>query len=106
MIAMPALRYVVLHHTGFDEDHYDLMLELEPGSKLSTWRMPHWPPQAGDQFTAIAEHRRDYLDYEGAVSGGRGSVRRVASGQHERLENAPKHIRTRLETGLIITLKK
>jgi hypothetical protein len=103
---MPALRYVVLYHTGFGEDHYDLMLELEPGAKLSTWRLPHWPPQGGDQFTPIAEHRRDYLDYEGPISGDRGSVQRVAAGDHQLLEFSPMRILIRLDNGSIITLKK
>jgi hypothetical protein len=77
---MPGLRYVVLHHTGIDKPHYDLMLELSPGSELSTWRLPHWPPLPGDVFTPLAKHRRDYLEYEGQVSNGRGRVKRVNAG--------------------------
>ncbi|MGD1278009.1 MAG: hypothetical protein ABR964_12405 [Tepidisphaeraceae bacterium] len=74
------LRYVVLHHTGIGQPHFDVMMETAPGSPLATWRCPHWPPQPADAFTPLGEHRRDYLDYEGPVSGNRGQVRRVAAG--------------------------
>jgi hypothetical protein len=101
---MPALRYIVLHHTGFAEDHYDLMFELEPGSELTTWRLPHWPPEAGDRFTSLAKHRRDYLEYEGPISGDRGSVKRVASGHHQILESSPQHCLICLENNTTIEL--
>jgi hypothetical protein len=74
------LRYVVLHHTGIPHAHFDLMIELHAGSELATWRCAHWPPRAHGKFEAIAPHRRDYLEYEGAVSGDRGNVKRVAAG--------------------------
>ena len=74
------MRFVVLQHSGVAEPHYDLMVETSPGSALATWRVSHWPPRADEVFTALAEHRREYLDYEGAVSGDRGTVRRVAAG--------------------------
>lgn len=35
------------------------------------------------------EHRRLYLDYEGPISGDRGSVRRVDAGTYERRSAAP-----------------
>src|SRR6185436_5473214 len=74
------VRWVVLHHTGVDEPHFDLMYEQQPGSTLTTWRLPEWPPAQYVPATPLAEHRRDYLDYEGPVSNNRGSVRRVADG--------------------------
>ena len=89
---MPGLRYVVLHHTGIDEPHFDLMLELIPGSELSTWRLPHWPPLAGDQFTPLPKHRRDYLEYEGPVSGDRGQVKRIAAGTCTLVEQSEKKL--------------
>jgi hypothetical protein len=85
---MAGLRYVVLHHTGIGNPHFDLMIELSPGSELSTWRLRHWPPLPGDEFTPLAKHRRDYLVYEGAVSGNRGKVKRVAAGTCEILEHS------------------
>jgi hypothetical protein len=73
-------RYVVLHHTGIENPHFDLMLELSPNSDLSTWRVPHWPPTPGDKFTPLPNHRREYLEYEGPVSNNRGKVKRIAAG--------------------------
>jgi hypothetical protein len=89
---MPDLRYIVLHHTGIAEPHFDLMIELSPGSELSTWRLPHWPPLPGDEFTPLAKHRRDYLEYEGAVSGNRGEVKRVAAGSCEILDQSANRV--------------
>lgn len=77
----PPLRFVVLHHTGVAEPHYDVMVETSPGLLLSTWRAPNWPPRDGDVWTRLEDHRRAYLDYEGPISGGRGEVRRVAAGE-------------------------
>ncbi|MGC4032981.1 MAG: hypothetical protein QM754_14840 [Tepidisphaeraceae bacterium] len=71
---------MVLHHVGYDEPHYDLMIDLDGVSRLATWRCPHWPAEADDAFTQLSSHRRAYLTYEGAVSGGRGSVTRIAEG--------------------------
>ena len=79
--ARRAARYVVLHHTGMGEAHFDLMIELVAGQRLATWRVGRWPPGKSDTFTPIGDHRREYLDYEGPVSGGRGEVRRVAAGE-------------------------
>jgi hypothetical protein len=105
-MSMPALRYVVLHHSRIDEPHYDLMLELEPGSELATWRTPHWPPQPTDDFTPLASHRRDYLEYEGPISGNRGEVRRVAAGLHQIVEDSDKRLVIRLTDGPQIELPR
>jgi hypothetical protein len=78
--AHPPLRCVILHHEGVEDPHYDLFFETTPGSPLATWRASRWPIQAGDYLVRIADHRRDYLDYEGPISGDRGRVRRVYAG--------------------------
>jgi hypothetical protein len=78
--ASPALRYVVLRHDGIPDPHFDLMFELQPGAPLTTWRSPLWPIDRRVILTPLPPHRRDYLDYEGPVSGGRGYVTRVAFG--------------------------
>ncbi len=75
------MRYVVLHHTGHGEPHFDLMIERDADGPLATWRLPAWPPSEGMVATPLPDHRRVYLQYEGPVSGGRGEVRRVATGQ-------------------------
>ena len=75
------MHYVILHHTGFGEPHYDLMFEPSPGTSLMTWRASDWPLAAGDDLTRIGDHRREYLEYEGPVSNDRGEVKRVAEGR-------------------------
>ena len=78
--SMEQLRYVVLHHTGIAEPHYDLMFEHAPGSALETFRTRYWPVRAPADLVPLGDHRRDYLDHEGPVGGGRGEVGRVAAG--------------------------
>jgi len=74
------LRFVVLFHDGTGDPHFDLMLETSPGSRLATWRSPAWPITGPTTLEQLADHRREYLEYEGPISGGRGSVRRIESG--------------------------
>ena len=74
------LRYVVLRHEGIPQPHFDLMCEHKPGSKLLCWRFPVWPVTKATKVEELRLHRREYLDYEGPVSGDRGHVRRVEAG--------------------------
>jgi hypothetical protein len=70
-------RYAVLHHSGVDEPHFDLLVEPSPKSDLWTWRCPTWPPTQGDRLKRLKDHRRLYLDYEGPIPGGnRGQVQK------------------------------
>ncbi len=71
-------RYVILEH-DFPSRHWDFM--LESGDVLKTWRLAA-PPQPGSAVAAEPsfDHRRAYLDYEGPVSGGRGTVTRWDAG--------------------------
>jgi hypothetical protein len=87
---MDSLRYVVLRHSDVDEPHFDLMFETLPGSMLATWRSEVWPIESTTPLTRLRDHRRLYLEYEGDLSGHRGSVIRVADGtcQVEVGENA------------------
>jgi len=59
------------------------MLEVAGQDRLRTLQMAHWPLAVGQSCAApeLPPHRRDYLDYQGEVSGGRGHVQRVAEGQ-------------------------
>lgn len=79
----PNPRFVVLRHVGFGPDHFDLMFE-SPAGVLVTYRADSWPPTVERLCTLdrIGDHRVDYLAYEGPVSGGRGTVRRVESGDY------------------------
>ena len=90
------MQFVVLHHTGLGEAHYDVMLELEPGGLLATWRSPVWPLQHETPLTPLKAHRRDYLTYEGELSEGRGTVKRVATGDYELISRGARAIVLRL----------
>lgn len=79
------LRFVVLRHEGIADPHFDLMLELEPGAPLATWRSPVWPLRDGTPLVRLRDHRREYFTFEGEISGGRGFVRRVAAGALHRV---------------------
>ena len=87
-------RFVVLEHE-WNGVHWDFMFEA--GNGLRTWSLPS-RPVPGTELTAraLADHRLAYLDYEGPVSGDRGSVRRVAAGTYRALEWEPGHVRVRL----------
>ncbi len=74
-------RFVILEH-DHPELHWDLM--LDKGDALETWRLSK-PPEEAEmviQATALPGHRRMYLDYEGAVSSNRGTVRRWDTGTY------------------------
>ena len=47
------------------------------------------------------DHRATYLDYEGVVSGGRGTVRRVSAGQAEVVEIGLEVVVVRLRGGRV-----
>ncbi len=74
-------RFVVLEHDHPAGLHWDLM--FEQGSVLATWSLP-LPPNPDHEITAdgLPDHRIDYLDYEGPVSGDRGSVTRWDRGTY------------------------
>lgn len=81
-------RFVILAH-DHPFLHWDLMLEA--GGVLQTWRLAQ-PPELGRTIdaTALADHRVMYLDYEGPVSGNRGSVTRWDAGEfNEGAESSP-----------------
>jgi hypothetical protein len=72
-------RFVVLIH-DFPELHWDFMLENE--AALRTWRLSRQPLEPGPiDAEALADHRLAYLDYEGPVSGNRGTVRGFDRGE-------------------------
>jgi hypothetical protein len=71
-------RFVILEH-DHPYPHFDLMLEAGP--VLWTWRLAALPTELPVEATRVADHRLIYLTYEGPVSGGRGSVRRVDQGE-------------------------
>jgi hypothetical protein len=76
-------RFVLLEH-AWNGVHWDFMLER--GEILRTWAIDA-PIVAGQDLPAraLGNHRPIYLDYEGQVSGQRGSVRRLDSGTYRAL---------------------
>lgn len=57
---------------------------LETGGKLRTWALPEEPvPGMTVDANALADHRIEYLDYEGPLSEGRGTVTRWDQGTYE-----------------------
>ena len=92
-------RYVILRHEtppGYVRPtHWDLM--LESGGVLRTWALAD-EPKAGAAIEAesLPDHRLDYLDFEGAVSG-RGSVSRFDSGEHTLDDECESRLVVRLD---------
>ncbi len=79
------MRMVLLRHDLPDgSSHFDWMVEpSDPGRGLVSFRVHtriDHPEITRFEAERIGEHRRDYLSYEGPVSGGRGVVTRVANG--------------------------
>jgi hypothetical protein len=93
-------RFVVLEHElPADANrgrHWDLMLETDQA--LTTWAISQ-PPDTPCDIDALAlpDHRLAYLDYEGPVSGNRGTVTRWDRGGYEMLERASGVTRVRLD---------
>ena len=57
---------------------------LEQDGVLRTWALAEEPAaQAEIAAEALGDHRLDYLEYEGPVSGDRGSVSRWDEGEYE-----------------------
>jgi hypothetical protein len=75
-------RYVILQHETTGGQHFDFMLEMR--GTLKTWSISQ-PPLRGVEMGAepLPDHRLAYLDYEGPISGGRGTVTRWDRGTYE-----------------------
>ena len=80
-------RFAVLHHESSLGSHFDLLLET--GGVLRTWALPG-PPEPGIEIAcrALPDHRLAYLDYEGPVSGRRGTVTRWDQGTYRLLRES------------------
>jgi hypothetical protein len=81
-------RYVILRHElppgHARASHYDLMFDV--GDVLRTWAVAEAPDSPVEQAAeALPDHRREYLTYEGPVSGNRGEVTRWDEGTFETL---------------------
>jgi hypothetical protein len=117
------LRFVVLYHecpAGYERtSHWDLM--LESGDKLRTWALAtlpaSWGPaklrtevthparyaSSGDLVGAqqLGEHRLAYLEYEGPLTGNRGSVARIDAGEYKGIVESPSEWQVELSGSLL-----
>jgi hypothetical protein len=84
MLELPT---VLLRHETRSGGHFDWMIGGLPGggAGLWTWRVVFdsgaWSSAGAMRLTELPPHRRDYLRYEGRLSGGRGWVRRADEGR-------------------------
>jgi hypothetical protein len=97
-------RFVILTH-DHPFVHWDLMLEID--GVLRTWRLLAEPaPDRIIGAEALPDHRLHYLEYEGPVSGDRGTVTRWDAGHHETRQTPQQTIATivgcRVRSGRII----
>ncbi|HUG70496.1 MAG TPA: DNA polymerase ligase N-terminal domain-containing protein [Pirellulaceae bacterium] len=101
---MNTRRFVVLRHepgeAGPRELHWDLMFEF--GDGLRAWSL-NGEPRVGEQITAteLPRHRSDYLDYEGPVSQGRGTVSQFDRGSFEVVQDSPEQLSVNLDGELL-----
>ena len=75
--------------------HWDFL--LEDAGTLLTWALAE-PPATGRPIAAeaLANHRTAYLDYEGPVSGNRGTVTRWDAGTFQWRRRSSREIAVRL----------
>lgn len=74
-------RFRVLRHDSPRGLHYDLLLET--ATLLVTFALEHEPlPGTTGKAEPLPDHRRVYLEYEGPISGGRGTVSEWDSGTY------------------------
>ncbi len=83
-------RFVILAH-DWPEPHWDFLAEA--GGVLRAWRLRRGPLTDTDVPADLSfDHRLLYLDYEGPISSGRGSVTRWDSGTCEWLSHEPDRV--------------
>jgi hypothetical protein len=96
-------RFVVLRHvlpaTSVRGTHFDLMFEVE--QSLATWACDRLPTEVPIEAVRLADHRLEYLAYEGPISGDRGSVERVDAGTFDLLEVSSIQWRLQVEGRLL-----
>ncbi|MEL7483478.1 MAG: hypothetical protein AAFN41_03895 [Planctomycetota bacterium] len=92
------MRTTLLRHVLADGSwHVDWLIEVEATARkrLPTFRLEDRPDRPSvDRFAAVllGDHRRAYLDYEGPVSGDRGRVEQLATGQVVEVSGWPTSI--------------
>ena len=93
-------RFVLLEHR-WDGIHWDFM--LEDGDVLRTWAIDApIVPDTELPARVLPDHRRIYLEYQGEVSGNRGSVRRVDAGTYSVLSWKEDRVLVRVEGSQLV----
>lgn len=93
----------LLHTLADGSSHVDLMLATDPrgSGPLMTFRLEGRAAEVrpGESARAehIGDHRPEYLTYEGPLSGGRGTVRRLARGGVRWLSRAVNRIELQVD---------
>lgn len=91
---MSQFRFVILRHDtgpGLDrtsQSHFDWMFQVD--DRLKTWAtatIDNFDGAITLDADQLADHRVAYLEYQGTLSGERGRVTRVRSGQFTVVEN-------------------
>lgn len=91
-------RFVILEHHAAHGVHWDFMLEW--GEVLRTWSLAQPPaPDCRIAATALPDHRTLFLDYEGPISRGRGSVTRWDCGTFMLLSESEGRVVVELSGG-------
>ena len=87
-------RFVILEH-DWPTLHWDFLLEA--GAALRSWRLRSEPAIGTVMLAeAMPDHRSIYLDYEGPVSGGRGTVKRWDGGTFEWIDDRVDRVEIQL----------
>lgn len=94
-------RFVLLEHVDSPRTpgrvHWDLLFETGP--VLRSWELAAPPKDAVEiEAAELPDHRPLYLDFEGELTAGRGTVRRVAHGEYEAIETGAQRWVVRLES--------
>ncbi|MGA2620442.1 MAG: DNA polymerase ligase N-terminal domain-containing protein [Thermoguttaceae bacterium] len=80
-------RFAILCHVGPQGRHWDFL--LEGPAALRTWALPQLPQAEAELICeALPDHRLAYLDYEGPISDGRGTVARCDRGTYAVLSDS------------------
>ena len=93
---------VLLRHDLPDgTHHFDWMLARDDHGPLLTYRVELDISLNSEPFEAepIGDHRRAYLEYQGPISGGRGSVVRAAEGWCWLSEGTDGNVRVLMKMG-------
>ena len=109
MMKRELTRFVVLKHSRQNEKpHYDLMLETDNAALLATFSFELSPDEFTDkrisEFKQIEDHDRKFLQYEGSVNGGTGTVEQVDKGKIRIISLSPLkcHIYGKTLRGIIV----